>query len=219
MAIEPVDNVVAGEERFKCVAYASGYHVVTANSAGVVSLMDLSGAVRMMMGDDADDVDAEAADGRQRGGTGDGNEGDDEDESDEDEDAEEELAVDIIDSVRLGTGARITALAVWYDDSIMAEEASDIGADEENIDVVPGDLDSNDENDSDAENDDDDENGKNKSNKREISGDDKRSSKKRRETPKEMMDPNEVEKARQLVSQAKKLKKKKDKKKQKQKKT
>ena len=34
-------------------------------------------------------------------------------ESDSDDDEEEELAVDIIDSVQLGSGARITCLAAW----------------------------------------------------------------------------------------------------------
>jgi WD40 repeat protein len=126
MAIEPVDTTdreshTAGEERFKCVQSVSPYHVVTANSAGVVSLMSLAGAIRMLQspGDDDDDD----------GNDGDSSDGDVEppsktsqDESDSEE--EEELAVDIIDSVQLGTGARITCLAAWATVSSHNEDRS-----------------------------------------------------------------------------------------------
>ncbi|KAL7571728.1 hypothetical protein ACA910_002827 [Epithemia clementina (nom. ined.)] len=95
MAIEPVDGSVAGEERFKCIQSIGFGFVVTANSAGVVSLMDLRGAVRMMMSDDEGEAKAEG--------------GDDDDDSEEDE----ELAVEIIDGVQLGTGARVTCLTAW----------------------------------------------------------------------------------------------------------
>jgi protein MAK11 len=95
MAIEPVDSLVAGEERFKCITCVHGYYVVTANSAGVVSLMDLAGAVRMITEEGEGSVPT-------------GNPAS----SDEDDD-DEELAVDIIESIQLGTGARITCLAAW----------------------------------------------------------------------------------------------------------
>lgn len=49
MAIEPVDSHLAREERFKCIQSVRDYYIVTANSAGVVSLMNLQGAVDMMM--------------------------------------------------------------------------------------------------------------------------------------------------------------------------
>lgn len=94
LAIEPVEGPVAGEERFKCVQHLHGYHVVTANSAGVVSIYDLRGAVNMIMSSDdmneATPVPPESDDGE----------------------SDQELAVNIVDSVRLGTGARITCLAV-----------------------------------------------------------------------------------------------------------
>ena len=107
MAIEPVESVVAGEERLKCIVWVNGYNVVTANSAGVVSLMNLDGAIKMITEDD-DETD-----------------GDDEIELDSEStrptkeaqddyvDSDLELAVDIVDSVQLGTGARITCLAAW----------------------------------------------------------------------------------------------------------
>ena len=43
MAIEPVEGVVAGDESFMCIHSiegGSGFLVVTANSGGVVSIMD-----------------------------------------------------------------------------------------------------------------------------------------------------------------------------------
>ena len=54
MAIEPVEGVVAGDERFMCIHSiegGSGFLVVT-DSGGVVSIMDLEGAVRMMLSPD-----------------------------------------------------------------------------------------------------------------------------------------------------------------------
>ena len=103
MAIEPVEGPVAGEERFKCLQQVTNYQVVTANSAGVVSLMDLSGAVRMIMQDGDDESKSDGKD----------DEREDESDSDDDEEEEEELAVNIIDSVQLGTGNRVTCLAAW----------------------------------------------------------------------------------------------------------
>lgn len=99
MAIEPVDGPVAGVERFKCIRQVKGYYVVTANSAGVVSLMNLQGAVNMIM--------QEAQRTRE-----DTDESGDSDDSEKD-DGGNELAVDIIDSVCLGSGARITCLSLW----------------------------------------------------------------------------------------------------------
>ncbi|KAG7361236.1 transcriptional repressor [Nitzschia inconspicua] len=97
MAIEPVDSHLAREERFKCIQCVRDYIVVTANSAGVVSLMDLRGAVNMIM----------SGDEKPQGGEGDS------DDEDSDNDEELELAVDMIESVQLGTGARITCLSAW----------------------------------------------------------------------------------------------------------
>jgi hypothetical protein len=105
MAIEPVDGPVAGEERFKCIQTVAGYYVVTANSAGVISLMNLQGAVNMIMAPSSDDGNDDNDDDSKSSPESD-------DESD-DEEEEEELAVDIIDSVQLGSGARITCLAAW----------------------------------------------------------------------------------------------------------
>ena len=104
MAIEPVDGPVAGDARFKClksVEGGSGFLVVTANSGGVVSLIDLEGAARMILSDDEEG-------GRATGG---GSSDEDDDVSDEDE--EEDVAADFLESVRIGSGARITNLAVW----------------------------------------------------------------------------------------------------------
>jgi len=100
MAIESVDSHLAREERFKCIQSVREYHVVTANSAGVVSLMNLKGAINMMS-------ESEEFDGSTPLG---------DDESEErniSDRSNTELAVDIIESVQLGTGARITCLAAW----------------------------------------------------------------------------------------------------------
>ncbi len=130
MAIEPVDGVVAGDERFKFIRSiegGSGFLVVTPNSGGVVSIMDLKGAVRMMLSpdryDDDDDEDGDDdGDGRRKstskrnGGKDDDDQSTDSlsDNDDQDEDEEEvEAAVEILDSVRVGSGARITDLVVW----------------------------------------------------------------------------------------------------------
>jgi protein MAK11 len=108
MAIEPVDRVVAGDDRLKCIRSVeggSGFLVVTANSGGIVSLMDLEGAARMMLsGPDRDDEEAENNDSESEGDSSD---------SDVDSNEEVEVAVQILDSVRLGSGARITDISVW----------------------------------------------------------------------------------------------------------
>jgi WD40 repeat protein len=106
MAIEPVDGPVAGEERFKCIKSISGYYVVTANSIGVISLMNLQGAVNMIMTPQNEDSEDDDDDDSKK-------DPEETPESDSDDDEEEELAVDIIDSVQLGSGARITCLAAW----------------------------------------------------------------------------------------------------------
>ena len=111
MAIEPVDGPVAGEERFKCIQSLIDYFVVTANSAGVVSLMNLGGAVQMILQESQDtssDKEDEIAEKPVH------LESDDETDSDKGDNTEDEdLAVEIVDSVRLGTGARITCLTAW----------------------------------------------------------------------------------------------------------
>ena len=105
LAIEPVDGPVAGAERFKCIEYLEGYNVVTANSNGVISVMNLQGAINMILtGDEQDDEEDE----------NEGSQDDDDDDDDSDGDEEDvELAVDILASVRLGTGARVTCISAW----------------------------------------------------------------------------------------------------------
>ena len=124
MAIEPVDGPVAGDARFKClksVEGGSGFLVVTANSGGVVSLIDLEGAARMILADDEEG-------GRATGGGG----SSDEDEDLSDEDEEEDVAAEFLESVRIGSGARITNLAVWSAGSAMTGD--EIGDD--NYDMI-----------------------------------------------------------------------------------
>mmetsp|Transcript_8474 Transcript_8474/g.11163 ORF Transcript_8474/g.11163 Transcript_8474/m.11163 type:complete len:498 (+) Transcript_8474:99-1592(+) len=127
MAIEPVDGPVAGEERFKCIQSLVEGHVVTANSAGVVSLMDLRGAIRMMMADREEPSDDDD-DAKEKGA---------ETQDSDEESAEEDLAVDIIDAVQLGTGARVTVLAAWccvQSETNQSDESSD-SDNEEDISV------------------------------------------------------------------------------------
>jgi protein MAK11 len=109
MAIEPVDRVVAGDDRLKCIRSVeggSGFLVVTANSGGIVSLMDLEGAARMMLSDIDED---ESTSNNNKSSESEGDSSD----SDVDSDDEVEVAVEILDSVRLGSGARITDVSVW----------------------------------------------------------------------------------------------------------
>jgi hypothetical protein len=109
MAIEPVDRVVAGDDRLKCIRSVeggSGFLVVTANSGGIVSLMDLEGAARMMLSDIDED---ESTSNNNKSSESEGDSSD----SDIDSDDEVEVAVEILDSVRLGSGARITDVSVW----------------------------------------------------------------------------------------------------------
>jgi len=203
MAIEPVEGPVAGEERYKCIHTVCGYYVVTANSAGVVSLMNLAGAIRMIMTGDDKDENPDGGEADHADSENPANDDDDDDnnkDSDSDSSAsskdsggEEEMAVDIIDAVQLGSGARVTCLVAWACDEVDVDENdddddSDDGSNEENqeeeeeIDLPPGDSPTNN-----------------------SSNDKKRKSRQEME-----MDPKDVEKARALVSKAKKLQKRKD---------
>ncbi|EEC47185.1 predicted protein [Phaeodactylum tricornutum CCAP 1055/1] len=192
MAIEPVEGPVAREERFKCIHAVGGYHVVTANSAGVVSLMDLQGAINMIMSDDknddgvdagnpvdpSSDTDDESVDHESDKGT-----------SEDEETGEEELAVDMIDSIQLGTGARITCLAVYSceRDDDLSDPPSDASVDNEEVETIP----------------------------RENAPEEDRENFQRvkRKWEKEVvMDPEAVERARALVTEAKKIQKRKEKK-------
>lgn len=129
MAIEPVDGPVAREERFKCITTLSGCHVVTANSAGVVSVMNLQGAIDMIRSneDQTEDGNATSSSSAADEERPVNPESDDEDDNDDAETSSDELAVDIIDSIQLGTGARITCLAAWcsHDAVVMEEEEED----------------------------------------------------------------------------------------------
>jgi WD40 repeat protein len=195
MAIEPVildeggqggdGRHSAGEERFKCIQAVSPCHVVTANSAGVVSLMDLSGALRMLLEPPGGDEEGSDDSGDQDSDGSDASVDDDRARKDDD-DEEEELAVDILDSVRLGSGARITCLAAW---------ATHLGADsplEDEEDTAEVEQTS-------------------KSNKRENESRDNSSheSNPKRKRGEVELDPSALEKARKLVSKAKKIQKRK----------
>lgn len=139
MAIEPVDKVVAGDDRFKCIRSVeggSGFLVVTANSGGVVSLMDLEGAVRMML--------TSPGGGGRDGNGGESESSNDDDSIDEDDDEAVEAAVEILDSVRIGSGARITDLTVWSyggdvtgDDDVVDDKAGDDTASDDDKDDEP----------------------------------------------------------------------------------
>jgi protein MAK11 len=104
MAIEPVDKVVAGDDRLKCIRAiegGSGFLVVTANSGGVISVMDLEGAARMMLMPSNDD------------GSDEENDSDSASKDTDDSEGDLEVACEILDSVRIGSGARITNLTAW----------------------------------------------------------------------------------------------------------
>jgi WD40 repeat protein len=198
MAIEPVipdeggqggdGRHSAGEERFKCIQAVSSCHVVTANSAGVVSLMDLSGALRMLLEPPGDDEEGSDDGEDQDGDSSDASADKDHarKNGDDDDDEEEELAVDILDSVRLGSGARITCLAAW---------ATHLGAEsplEDEDDTAEVEQTS-------------------KSNKRVNESRDNISheSNPKRKRGEVELDPSALEKARKLVSKAKKIQKRK----------
>lgn len=188
MAIEPVTDkdgraMASSEERFKCITSAGGYYAVTANSAGVVSLMNLEGAINMINsgGNDDDDIGS--------------NEGETPVHPESDEDSEGnsdiELAVDIVDSVQLGSGARITCLTAWstyYDE----EQDNESSKQEELVslseEAVPHNEDDN----------------KTKFLSRKRPAED---------SVPTGMDPEALQKARELVSAAKKIQKRKEKRK------
>lgn len=183
MAIEPVDRVVAGDDRLKCIRAiegGSGFLVVTANSGGVVSVMDLEGAARMMLTPSNDEESDDEA-------------GSDSVGNDSDSDGEMEVAVEILDSVRIGSGARITNLTAW---SYAGQDDSDVDEEEESH--------SESESVSDLEQDEPvEEPEPNAKKAKEISNDN---------TKKIELDAEALEKARKLVGQAKKHQQKKKKK-------
>lgn len=194
LAIEPVDHVVAGQERFKCIqAIDYGYHVVTSNSAGVVSVMNLIGAIDMMMGDDPDDSDEDDEKKPESSDNEDGGDDNDDqsDSSADDDDASMELAVDIVASVQLGSGARVTCLAAWSSNAGMDEEIDEGSDHSTGSEEVPD--------------------------EKLKTEDGKRGTKRKdfEESHEIELDASAVEKARALVTQAKKIGKKKAKKKKK----
>lgn len=208
MAIEPVDGPVAGDARFKClksVEGGSGFLVVTANSGGVVSLIDLEGAARMILSDDEDKAEGE---GGQTGGGG----SSDEDGDSSDEDGEEDVAAEFLESVRIGSGARITNLAVWsaasegdgiIDGAYDMLETADVLDEEKGSDVEDDNLSVQEEDESVGE-----EPAKKKKQKIELTS--RISGEKSREIE---MDAEALEKARSIIKKAKKKQKKAKKKK------
>ena len=208
MAIEPVDGPVAGDARFKClksVEGGSGFLVVTANSGGVVSLIDLEGAARMILSDDEDKAEGE---GGQTGGGG----SSDEDGDSSDEDGEEDVAAEFLESVRIGSGARITNLAVWsaasegdgiIDGAYDMLETANVLDEEKGSDVEDDNLSVQEEDESVGE-----EPAKKKKQKIELTS--RISGEKSREIE---MDAEALEKARSIIKKAKKKQKKAKKKK------
>lgn len=128
MAIEPVEGVAsAREDRFKCIRSVKGgsdYFVVTANSGGIISVIDLEGAARMMLTDPDDGSDNEIENISEESDTSDNS---------ADEEDDEEFAAEILESVRIGSGARITSIAVWS--SYNANKVGDTSSVEEEIDI------------------------------------------------------------------------------------
>lgn len=199
MAIEPVEKVVAGDDRLKCiksVAGGSGFLVVIANSGGVVSLLDLEGAARMML-IDSGDGGREDDDDDDIGPNSDSEES----ESDADSDEEIEAAVEFLDSVRIGSGARITSLNVWShggDGGLETVEDFD-GDEDENLSHDDGNVLEAEEEDKKKESNDNSNSNKGTEGKDNVSN-------------KIELDSEAVEKARKLVGQAKKHQKKQKKK-------
>lgn len=207
MAIEPVEDVVAGDERYKCITSVQPGSplVVTANSGGVVSLVNLEGAIRMIMTDDHDSDDneevpkdeAKPEDDRNDSGADEENprnnaenlERDDDDSSDSSSEGEAELAADILDSIQLGSGSRITCMVVFCRDN---EEKNP----EEKIDPVPAD-----------------ENDRFNKTKEKV-GSPEQGLKRKRTIA---LDPEAMDRARALVSKAKKIQTEKDEKRRKKK--
>jgi len=148
MAIEPVLGPSPGDERFKCIRTVkggSGFLVVTANSGGCVSIIDLENAARMIMEDDGDGLNDKDYDEEEHSQVDDEQSDEDDgrkargmvirdklsDSDSDDEDKEElELAAEILESVKLGTGARITCLSVWSS-SVLESDLVDTRKDNE----------------------------------------------------------------------------------------
>jgi hypothetical protein len=133
----------------------------------------------------SDDNDGEASDQKDES----------DDDSASDSDQEEEQAVEILESVRVGSGgARITTIGVW---SMAEEDADDVEEDEESIDAVDVPDEAEEEEVDEIQNE----------------KEDPRKRKYGNNLRKEIeMDDAAVEKARELISQAKKRQKRKDKK-------
>jgi len=192
MAIEPVEGVAtAGDERFKCISTVdggSGFLVITANSGGIISLIDIEGAAQMMLSDEGGD---NGGDGNDTDNTSD----DEGDRAEDSDDEDEEVAAEILESVRIGTGARITCISAWsYNAPISDEDSAEEMEEIEETEEV-GEL-TNDESEPEG----------------------KQFTKKRKTTKEPVpekkehaieLDPEALEKARALVSQAKKHQKKK----------
>ena len=179
--------------------------VVTANSGGVVSLIDLEGAARMILSDDEDKAEGE-------GGQTGGGDSSDEDGDSSDEDGEEDVAAEFLESVRIGSGARITNLAVWsaasegdgiIDGANDMLETADVLDEEKGSDVEDDSLSVQEEDESVGE-----EPSKKKKQKIELTS--RISGEKSREIE---MDAEALEKARSIIKKAKKKQKKAKKKK------
>eukprot|EP00540_Astrosyne_radiata_P003949 CAMPEP_0116824768 /NCGR_PEP_ID=MMETSP0418-20121206/1581_1 /TAXON_ID=1158023 /ORGANISM="Astrosyne radiata, Strain 13vi08-1A" /LENGTH=496 /DNA_ID=CAMNT_0004453177 /DNA_START=17 /DNA_END=1507 /DNA_ORIENTATION=- len=194
-----ISGVVAGEERFKCIQPLPSYHAVTANSAGVISVINLKGAINMILTGDIEEEEeaqeenqaasapapapapatAPAPEQQQQQQIGESVVAD----TAVDEEEDEELAVDILVSMQLGTGARITCLTAWCNSD----------DDDGGPTVSKGELGSK-----------QDEASKQSSQPEEDKSQDNTSRHKKRQAPEEM-DEVTVAKARKLVSEAKKL--------------
>ena len=169
-AIQGVDRLVVADDRFKCLRGlddAQGCLVVTANTGGVVSVINLEAAVRMLVSDENNDTEAN-----------------------EDED-EDELTADILTSVRVGSGARITSLAVWsrpVGHDVDQEDEVDTAIDTKEIDI---------------------ESDSSEAPQKPMSKKQEKQTNKRKpdQTELETMDEDELAKARKLVQQAKKRQK------------
>jgi len=204
MAIEPLEGVAtAGDERFKCIQSVEGgssFLVVTANSGGIISLIDLEGAAQMMLSEE-DEVGDGSDDGNKEGSS------DEEDSIASDSDEEEDTAAEILESVRIGTGARITCISVWSSNEAVDGDAElEADSDEE----IPEEEEAATEKEIEED--------VLHTKKRKAEDIDVPENKKQEENEIEL-DPEALEKARALVSQTKKRqKKKKDKKKKKEKK-
>jgi len=170
MAIEPVDSHLAREERFKCIQSVRDYYVVTANSAGVVCLMNLQGAVNMILSESQEgDINTTV---------------DNDNESGDDDDDGTELAVEMIESVQLGTGARITCITAWC-----RTTESQIEDEDEQQEVIGTKI------------------------KTDVAEEKRKTPKRKISSRADVsMDPDAVKRARSLVAKAKKFKRKREKK-------